>query len=218
MPRSSPAAHADRAAIRDAATAMSAATGERRSRRRSTVPSRAEPLAGTERAGCEDAEPDPRLLPRPRHQNELLYSSPLDAGAVGRRPGPRQSGRDASGDIRRGRAALPSRRFVVRRLAAALLVATRCTSATSRSANISRVVVAQPMSFADLLAPLVTGSLIVIAPIIFLLSIARGVLRSLGGIVSPGRSAHQRGRGDHRRPQPASATADRLRATTSSPV
>ena len=84
------------------------------------------------------------------------------------------------------------------------LVADSVSSADVAVPNISRVVVAKPMSFADLLPPMVAGSLIVIAPIVFLLSIA-AAYSVLGGLFRPvdqlineveaitdGRSLHRR--------------------------
>ncbi len=84
------------------------------------------------------------------------------------------------------------------------LVAQTVSSAVVAVPNISRVVVAQQVSFADLLPPLVTGSLIVIAPVVFLLSIA-AAYSVLGGLFHPvdqlineveaitdGRSLHRR--------------------------
>lgn len=84
------------------------------------------------------------------------------------------------------------------------LVADSVSSATVSVPNISRVVVAEPLSFADLLPPVVTGTLIVIAPIIFLLSVV-AAYSAVGGLFRPvdqlineveaitdGRSLHRR--------------------------
>ncbi len=84
------------------------------------------------------------------------------------------------------------------------LVADSVSSTAVPVPNISRVVVAQDVSFADLLPPLVTGSLIIMAPIVILLSIA-AAYSVLGGLFRPvdqlineveaitdGRSLHRR--------------------------
>jgi two-component system, OmpR family, sensor kinase len=84
------------------------------------------------------------------------------------------------------------------------LVADSVSSADVSVPHVSRVVVAQPISFADLLPPLVTGALIIITPIVFLLSIA-AAYSVLGGMFRPvdqlineveaitdGRSLHRR--------------------------
>ncbi len=84
------------------------------------------------------------------------------------------------------------------------LLADSVSSAAVSVPNISRVVIAQPVSVADLLPPLVTGALIIIAPLVFLVSIA-AAYSVLGGIFRPvdqlineveaitdGRSLHRR--------------------------
>ncbi len=94
------------------------------------------------------------------------------------------------------------------------LVADTVPTAETPVPNISRVVVGEPISFVDLLPPIVTGSLIIITPIIVLLSIA-AAYTLLGGLFRPvdqlineveaitdGRSLHRR--------LPADASNDEL--------
>ena len=94
-----------------------------------------------------------------------------------------------------------------RRFAAA--VRRRSTRNVAVGPNISRVVAALPTNVAELPPQLLVGTMIVLAPIIFVVSIARRVLRRRQRVPS-GRAADQRSRGDHRRPKPAPPAAGRL--------
>ena len=99
-------------------------------------------------------------------QNQLLYAS--------------QRMRDLSGDdqdaVDRVAANLATRldplRVRVRHDSVTLfIIADSVSTPTFTVLNISRVVVGQPIAFADLMPPAVTGTIIILAPILFLLSI-----------------------------------------------
>jgi signal transduction histidine kinase len=133
------------------------------------------------------------------NQNQLLYASPLM----------RDLPPDDQDQVNRVAAQLATRREEARLSLRGdslhlLMVADTVPTSTIGVPNISRVVVGEPASFADLLPRAITGTIIVIAPVIFLLSIlaAHAVL---GGVFRPvdllineveaitdGRSLHRR--------------------------